>query len=164
VSYWACARLVPQRERLALHCLGLAGYTTYLPRLCERRISHGRKIEVRPPLFAGYLFLEITNGWWEARWSPGIATLLMSGDTPAVVPMRVIFEIKSREVGGLVELPKPGLKPGARVRVVHGPLQGLPGLFVGMKPRERVEVFLRLFGGEQRVILAKQSVEVVDGL
>jgi hypothetical protein len=33
-----------------------------------------------------------------------------------------------------------------------------------MKPRERVEVLLRLLGGEQRVILAKQSVEAVDGL
>jgi transcription antitermination factor NusG len=164
VSYWACARLVPQRERLALHCLGLAGYTTYLPRLCERRISHGRKIEVRPPLFAGYLFLEITNGWWEARWSPGIAALLMSGDAPAILPIHVILEIKSREVEGLVELPKPGLKPGARVRVLQGPLQGQLGLFVGMKPREQVEVLLRLLGGEQRVILAKQSVEAVDGL
>jgi hypothetical protein len=43
-------------------------------------------------------------------------------------------------------------------------LQGQLGLFVGMKPRERVEVLLRLLGGEQRVILAKQSVEAVDGL
>jgi transcription antitermination factor NusG len=153
---------VPQRERLALHCLGLAGYTTYLPRLRERRISHGRKIEVRPALFPGYLFLEITNGWWDARWSPGIAALLMSGDAPAVVPMHVILEIKSREVSGLVELPKPGLKPGARVRVVHGPLQGLPGLFVGMKPRARVELLLRLFGSEQRVILAKQDIEAIS--
>jgi transcriptional antiterminator RfaH len=162
VSYWACARLVPQRERLALHCLGLAGYTTYLPRLRERRISHGRKIEVRPPLFPGYLFLQITNGWWDARWSPGIAALLMSGDAPAHVPDGIIADIRAREVRGLVELPKPGLKPGARVRVVHGPLQGLPGLFVGMKPRERIEVLLRLFGSEQRVILAKQSVEALS--
>jgi hypothetical protein len=41
-------------------------------------------------LFAGYLFLEITNGWWEARWSPGIAALLMSGDAPAILPIHVI--------------------------------------------------------------------------
>jgi transcription antitermination factor NusG len=71
-------------------------------------------------------------------------------------------EPKSREVSGLVELPKPGFKPGARVRVVHGPLQGLPGLFVGMKPRARVELLLRLFGSEQRVILAKQDIEAIS--
>jgi transcriptional antiterminator RfaH len=164
VAYWACARLVPQRERLALHCLGLAGYVTYLPRLREIRRSRGRKIEVRPALFPGYLFLEITNGWWDARWSPGIAALLMSGDAPAVVPMHVILEIKSREVSGLVELPKSGLKPGARVRILQGPLQGHLGIYAGMKPRERVEVLLRLLGSEQRVIMAKQNVEVVDGL
>jgi transcriptional antiterminator RfaH len=113
-------------------------------------------------LFPGYLFLEITNGWWEARWSPGIAALLMSGDAPAVVPIHVILEIKPREVSGLVELPKPGLKPGARVRVLQGPLQGRLGLFVGMKPRERVEILLQWLGSQRQVELAKQDIEAVE--
>ena len=51
MSYWAVARLEPRREQLALRCLGLAGYETYFPRLREHRISHGRGIEIRPPLF-----------------------------------------------------------------------------------------------------------------
>ena len=59
MSYWAVARLEPHREQLALRCLGLAGYETYFPRLRERRISHGRKIEIRPPLFPGYCFLTV---------------------------------------------------------------------------------------------------------
>ena len=37
MGYWACARLEPHRERLALHCLDLAGFETYLPRIRERR-------------------------------------------------------------------------------------------------------------------------------
>jgi hypothetical protein len=31
MSYWACAQLEANRERLAVHCLGLAGYPVYLP-------------------------------------------------------------------------------------------------------------------------------------
>ena len=50
VSYWACARLEPHRERLALHCLELNGFKVYLPRLREHRTSYGRKIEIRPLL------------------------------------------------------------------------------------------------------------------
>ena len=43
MAYWAVARLQPHRERLALHCLGLAGFTVYLPRLRSERVSaaHG---------------------------------------------------------------------------------------------------------------------------
>ena len=44
--FWSAARLMPQRERLALHCLALGGYQTYVPRIRERRIQHGRKVTV----------------------------------------------------------------------------------------------------------------------
>ena len=148
MSYWACARLEPHRERLALHCLGLAGYTTYLPRIRERRLSHGRWIEVRPPLFPGYCFLTIEAQWHAARWSIGVLGLIMNGAGPAHVPDSVIAEIRSRERGGLVELPKPaGPNLGDRVRVLAGPLQGQLGLFAGQRPHERVLVLLALLGG-----------------
>jgi hypothetical protein len=45
----------------------------------------------------------------------------MDGPVPARVPDAVISEIRSRERGGLVELPKLRLEPGARVRVLQGP-------------------------------------------
>jgi hypothetical protein len=67
VAYWAVARLGRNRERVALHCLGLAG-TVYYPRLRERRVSHGRKIEIRPPLFPGYV---------------GVISMIMDGARPA---------------------------------------------------------------------------------
>ena len=35
--YWACAQVEPRRERLASHCLGLAGYEIYQPLLREQR-------------------------------------------------------------------------------------------------------------------------------
>jgi transcriptional antiterminator RfaH len=57
MSYWTVAQLQPQRERLAVHCLGLSGFETYLPKLRERRVVRGRKVDVNPPLFPGYLFV-----------------------------------------------------------------------------------------------------------
>jgi len=119
--YWACAQLEPQRERLAVYCLGLAGYQIYRPLLREQRRSHGRKILVTPPLFPGYLFLWVVRGWWDARWSPGVIRLIMDGEHPAHVPGAIIDEIRSRERGGFVELPKlRGLRPGMPVRVIRG--------------------------------------------
>jgi transcriptional antiterminator RfaH len=94
MSYWAAARLEPHREQLALHFLDLAGYETYFPRLREHRISHGRKIEVRPPLFPGYAFIAIELQWHRARWTAGVLGLTMGGIQPARVPDAVIAEIR----------------------------------------------------------------------
>jgi transcriptional antiterminator RfaH len=140
----------------------LAGYETYYPRLREHRISHGRKIEIQPGLFPGYAFVLVQLQWHAARWTAGVLNLIMNGAGPAHVSDSVIAEIRSRERGGLVELPKlPGPKPGDRVRVLAGPLQGHLGLYAGQRPHERVLVLLALLGGQQRVELPKDAVEVV---
>jgi transcriptional antiterminator RfaH len=143
MSYWAVARLEHHREQLALHCLALAGYTVYLPRLRQHRVSHGRRIETTPALFPGYAFLLVELQWHTARWAPGVARIVLDGAAPARVPDQVIAEIRGRERGGLIELPRPPkYRLGDRVRVLHGPFIGLVGLYAGMKPRERVEVLL----------------------
>src|SRR5262249_48975008 len=134
----------------------------YLPRLRERRISHGRKIEVRPPLFPGYAFVAIELQWHTARWTVGVLGLIMGGISPARVPDSVIAELKGRERNGLIELPKPrGLRAGDTVRVLRGPFAGHFALYAGMAPHERVAVLLALLGGQQRVILPKGDVEAV---
>jgi len=161
--YWACAQVEPRRERLASHCLGLAGYEIYQPLLREQRRSHGRKITVTPPLFPGYLFVWVVRGWWDARWAAGVRRLVMDGPVPARVPDGVIAEIRSRERGGFVELPKlHGLKPGMRVRVISGPLSEQIGMLAALRPHERVLVLLQLLGGQQRVELARSAIETVN--
>jgi transcriptional antiterminator RfaH len=140
---------------VAQHFLELAEFAVYLPRLREHRVSHGRKIEVRPPLFPGYLFVQIVTGWWQARWCPGTIGLVMNCKEPARVPDGVVDGIRKRERGGLIELPRPPrFHPGDRLRVLYGPFADHVGLYAGMKPRERIEVLLAILGSQQRVTLA----------
>jgi transcriptional antiterminator RfaH len=160
MSYWAAARSSPQREALAQHFLEQRGYTVYLPRLRERRVSRGCKVEIRRPLFPGYLFCWIAAGWWQARYCPGTLGLVMNCQEPARVPDQVISEIRARERDGLIDLPKPQkFRTGDRLRVTAGPLAGHVGLYAGMKPKERVEILLALLGSQQRVTLAADAVE-----
>jgi transcriptional antiterminator RfaH len=145
-----------------LHCLALAGYQTYYPRLRDRRIRHGRRVELRPALFPGYAFIAVELQWHAARWTAGVINLIMDGVGPARVPDNVIAEIRGREVAGLIELaPPPGLRRGAPVRILRGPFTGHLAIYANMKPRERVEILLQLLGGEQRVTLTKKDIEVV---
>jgi transcriptional antiterminator RfaH len=163
MAYWAAAQTQAQHEAVAQHFLGLAGFECYLPRLRVPRVKRGRKIETRPPLFPGYVFVSIANGcWWSARWCPHVVRLVSAGDGPAHVADAIVDELKGRERGGLIDLPKPpGLQAGDRVRILSGPFAGHFGLFAGMKPRERVEVLLTILGGQVRAELAKAAVEPV---
>ena len=76
---------------------GLAGYQTYFPRLREHRISHGRRNEIRPPLFPGYCFLTVEAQWYAARWSIGVIGLIMDGVRPARVADQIIDDLRKRE-------------------------------------------------------------------
>jgi transcriptional antiterminator RfaH len=164
MAYWACARLEPRREAVAEHFLKLAGYEVYLPRLRGERLRRNRRVEIVSPLFPAYGFVAIIQGWHSARWSIGVAGIIMDGVQPAKVPDSVIAEIRNRERNGAVELPKPpGLRAGDRVRVLGGPLVGFAGLYAGQAPHERVAVLLAVLGGQRRVVLPKGDVAAARG-
>jgi transcriptional antiterminator RfaH len=160
MSFWSAARI--QREALALHCLGLAGYQTYVPRLRVHRIVHGRRIELRPALFPGYAFVWIELQWHAARWAPGVISLIMDGVVPARVPQAAIDEIRRREVGGLIELARRGIRRGDRVRILRGPFEGHLAIYHDSKARDRIEVLLQLLGGTRRATLESLDVKLVD--
>jgi transcriptional antiterminator RfaH len=163
-SFWCAARLMSRREALATHCLALAGYEVYLPRLRERRVIRGRKVELRPPLFPGYAFVLIVLQWHRARWAPGVASLILAGDGPARVPDDVIAELHARERDGLIELAKPPrFRRGDRVRIISGPFRERLALYQGQTAHERVAVLLQLLGGIQRTELPADAIELLGG-
>jgi transcriptional antiterminator RfaH len=160
MSYWCCAQLDGRREQLALHCLDIAGFETYLPRIRAPRRSS-------VPLFPGYLFVCIELQWHTARWAPGVRRIISNGGLePAHVPDRVISELQARERNGLVMLPPgpsspPPFRQGDKVRVKSGPMSGFPALVAGLKPHQRIEVLLELLGALQRVELAMADIAPV---
>jgi transcriptional antiterminator RfaH len=161
MAYWAVAQLQPQRQALALHLLEQRQFPVYAPRLRERRIIRGRRVECEVPLFPSYAFIEIKLQWHAARWCPGVIRLVMDGIQPARIPDAVIEEIRGRERGGVIELPRRLLKPGDRVRLLTGPFQGHLAIYAGMSGSERVAVLLQILGGQQRVTLARRDIEAV---
>jgi transcriptional antiterminator RfaH len=86
---------------------------------------------------------------------------VMDGIVPARVPDAVVEEIRGRERGGVIELPRRLLKPGDRVRLLTGPFQGHLAIYAGMSGSERVAVLLQILGGQQRVTLARRDIEAV---
>ncbi len=157
--HWACAQLHAQRERLALHCLQIAGFTTYLPRIAERCVTRGRMTDAVRPLFPTYCFVWVVDHWWSAIHCPGVIRLIMDGTQPARVSDSIISELRAREKGGYI-LPKPpGLQRGDRVHVTGGVFNGLDGLYDGMVPRDRIKILLTILGAARTVELPFDDVE-----
>ena len=119
MGYWCCAQLDQRRERLALYCLDLAGYETYVPRIRGPR-------RTTAPLFPSYVFVHIKLQWWQARWAVGVRRLIQNGSSePTHVPDQVIETLRSREGhDGLITLPaplRPAISSGQAIRCASPP-------------------------------------------
>jgi transcriptional antiterminator RfaH len=160
---WIVARTEPSREQTARRFLELAKFSVYAPYIREWHAKGGRRVERLKPLFPSYIFVAFQDGrWWDARWCTGVVAVIMNGGAPAQLSDLIVDEIRGRERGGAIELPKRlGLKLGDQVKILRGPFTGLPGLYQGQRPHERVLVLLALLGGRQRVELARDAVEAV---
>lgn len=107
--------------------------------------------------------LIIGGRWWDAGHAPGsLAFLRGEGGVPAAVPEHVITELRSRERGGYVRLPRPrGLQKGDPVFIRRGALEGLRGLYAGQSGAQRVHVLLQLLNGQRRVVLPAADVVAI---
>jgi transcription antitermination factor NusG len=161
MSFWVVAQTQPLRERLAADELKQSGFDVYFPRI---RIRHDRRWRVTG-LFPSYLFLQISDNWYRARWCRGILRLLgQDGAPPARIDDKIITEIRAREKNGFVVLkPGPKLRKGQQIRIVGGRLDGQLALFEGQGRHERVKVLMQMLGGFAVVELGKfDKVEPLD--
>lgn len=148
MSYWSVVQTKPQCEYLVRNRLMRRDLQTYLPKIK----IHGR-IAL---LFPAYLFVRIAESFYEVRWTDGVIRLLMAGDQPARLADEVIMDIRKREVGGYVKLPKRNvLKKGDKLQITNGSFAGHIGVCDGMGSKERVRVLLEMLG-------RKVPVEVSD--
>jgi hypothetical protein len=126
-------------------------------------VRYGRPVEVTPPLFPGYAFVMLSEQrWWGARWAPGVLGLIMDGVVPARVPDTVVTEIRGRERGGFVVLPRaPAFRPRQPGAGGARRLFRTSGDLCRNERGQRVEVLLTLLGSLRRVTLTRRDVEAI---
>jgi transcriptional antiterminator RfaH len=156
VLRWFVARAKPSSEGAACLNLERQGYAVYYPRLQRRTVYRGRWIERILPLFPRYLFVRLDTSRQSlapVRSTLGIADIVRFGSRPALVPDRIIAELRGRAdaATGLHRLHTSALERGAAVRVIGGVFAGLDGIFEREVGEERVVVLLRLLGQETAV-------------
>lgn len=160
MPYWTVAQIESQREKTAADFLRQSGFATYLPRLKLKRSGQPARTV---PLFPGYLFVQIVERWYPARWSVHVIRLLMVGDRPAQLADSVIAAIQRREGrDGFVKIPKHGLQLGQSVHVVKGSFAGHLAVFDGMAGQDRSRILLELLGRKVVAVLPSQDIVALE--
>lgn len=109
------------------------------------------------PLFPGYLFLSFDpdlGRWQSVNSTYGMRYLVsVRGNRPTPVPRNVMDELRRRCPDGEWKIGAGDLRRGDEVRILSGPFAGSAGKFVEMKSNDRVELLLKLLGGETSVVM-----------
>jgi transcriptional antiterminator RfaH len=149
---WYLIRTKPNAESTAEVNLDRQGYEVYCPRLVQSMPCRGRWRERVVSLFPGYLFLRLDEGRQllaPVQSTLGVASAVRFGPSYAIVPDTVVQELRERAnpETGMHRLKLPArLVPGARVRILAGPFEGLEGIFQRETGSERAIVLLHVLG------------------
>jgi transcription antitermination factor NusG len=116
------------------------------------------------PFFPGYGFLvfNFPDQYHIVKYTRGIRRVVGNREGPIPIPDQVIQELKSREVGGLIELEKHGLEPkvGDKIEVAEGPLKGIKGIFLKeISDKERVMILLSYVSYQGQLLIEKKKLK-----
>lgn len=152
---WYVVHTQPRAEETAARNLDRQGFEAFLP-LYRRQIRHARRrLEVRRPLFPGYLFVRFdpaTCRWRSINGTVGVRYLLGDRTRPIAVPEPVIEAILARaDEGGEVTMLSKPLARGQSVQLVDGPFAECTALFEEIRDDMRVTILLSVLGRAVRV-------------
>jgi transcriptional antiterminator RfaH len=157
--HWYCLRTQIKREQLALAALGeFEGVEAICPRLRYKKVTRRGKVWWVEPLFPGYLLAKfsLAEQGRAVSYARGISRILQFGDQTPEVPERFVEELraelaKQESEDGTITV-QPAVEPGDEVELAEGPLRGMTGRVIEVRPaEERVRIFIEFLGQEQPV-------------
>jgi transcription antitermination factor NusG len=161
---WFALRVKARCEKAVATIAQNKGFEQFLPRYERRRRWSDRLKSVEFPLFPGYVFCRLNpQHRLPLLTIPGVLHFVGIGKVPAPIEDAEIAAIQSAVLSGLLLEPWPFLELGQRVRLEHGPLAGLEGVFVGDSKQERIVVSITLLQRSVAVAIERHWAQPVNG-
>lgn len=158
---WYCLRTQTKREHLAAASLRQLGDVEVVcPRLKYKKVTRRGKIWWVEPLFPGYLLarFDLAERERAVSYAKGVTRILRFGDRIPTVPSAFVEELREElarqedEAGQEFITLRPIAEPGDEVELADGPLRGMTGRVIEVRPaEERVRIFVEFLGQEQPV-------------
>lgn len=159
-NQWWAVYTRHQHERVVAQVLQTKGFEIFLPLYESVRRWKDRNKTLSLPLFPGYVFL---RGGLDRRLqvvtTPGIHTILYSGDRIAFIPHGEIDSVRRAIESRCRVEPHPFLRCGDRVRVTRGSLEGVAGVLVRKKSLYRLILSVEMLAQSVSVEIDAADVE-----
>ena len=137
-AQWFALWVRSRFEQLVQDQLNARGFQVFLPTIRTWSRRGGRRHLIPVPMFPGYVFLHHAmdkHGYVEVLKARGVVRILGERwDRLAPVDDAEIASIQQLVTSEVNLLPHPYLREGHRVRIVDGPLNGLEGVLLQVKP------------------------------
>ena len=156
---WYCLRTQPKREHIAAASLREIGEIEVVcPRLRYKKVTRRGKVWWVEPLFPGYLLARflLAERQRAVSYAKGVSGILQFGQTTPTVGNRFMEDLRAELARGedqreLITL-KPVAEEGDEVELADGPLRGMTGTVIDVRPAdERVRIFVEFLGQDQPV-------------
>ncbi|MCH2062840.1 MAG: hypothetical protein MK194_03840 [Roseibacillus sp.] len=156
---WYCLRTQIKREHVAAASLQELGEIEVVcPRLRYKKVTRRGKIWWVEPLFPGYLLARFVLAEHEraVSYAKGVSRILRFGERIPTVPARFVEDLRAElaraEEGEELITLQPTAEPGDEVELAEGPLQGMTGTVIEVRPaEERVRIFVEFLGQNQPI-------------
>jgi len=160
---WYAIHTYASREAVAAMNIERLGLEVFLPRIKQQKSVWGVAQMVIKPLFSCYLFARFCPAAYLhlIQYARGVRRVVGNGSRPLPVDDEIILAVRSGmgEEGYVQIEPRP-MRPGDRVMVHDGPLQGLIGtLEQEMDDRARVVVLLEAIEYQGRLLIEKRYLK-----
>ncbi len=160
---WYAAYTRANHERRVAVQLAERGVDSFLPQYESVRKWKDRKIRLQLPLFPGYVFVHLAlQNRLRVLQVPGVVCLVSSAGRPLAVPEDEFVRIRGFLRQGLRAEPHPYPRPGRRVRVRSGPLEGMQGTVVRRKNGNWLVISMELIQRAMAVDLHAADLEVLS--
>jgi len=163
-SSWWAVYTRHQHEKAVAQVLSTKGFEVFLPLYdCVRRWKDRNKT-LSLPLFPCYVFVRGgLNRRLQVVTTPGIHTILYSGERLAFIPNDEIDSIRKAVNSPTRVEPHPFLRCGEKVRVTRGSLEGVVGVLIRKKSLFRLVLSVEMLAQSVSVEIDAADVEPVKG-
>jgi transcription antitermination factor NusG len=161
---WYAVQTGYRCEQKVAQALTAKGYYTYLPLLRETRQWKDRRKTIDMPAFTGYLFVRYEpslRNRVRVLETSGIVRLLGGNHAPSQISEMEIEAVRRTLDSGVVCHRFDALTPGAKVRVIRGPLTGVQGRLVRFKNSLRLVIAISVFSQGISAELGLSDVEAI---
>jgi transcription antitermination factor NusG len=159
-SSWWAVYTRHQHEKAVAQVLSTKGFEVFLPLYDSVRRWKDRNKTLSMPLFPCYVFVRGgLNRRLQVVTTPGIHTILYSGERLAFIPNDEIDSIRKAVNSPTRVEPHPFLRCGEKVRVTRGSLEGVVGVLIRKKSLFRLVLSVEMLAQSVSVEIDAADVE-----